>query len=212
MSKCPLCRNSKISQCFEDKSRAYYLCDTCKLIFVPENSLLNLKEEREIYDLHENDPSDPRYREFMERMLTPLRKYISGEGLDFGCGPGPVVAPILKEEGIEVSNYDPIFFPDNSLLEKRYQFVVATEVIEHIYESKEGFEQMLSVLAPYGGLGIMTSFYPDDINKFKNWGYMRDPTHVRFFSQKTFEWMANKYQLELEIPSRNVVIFKKGNS
>jgi len=212
MNECPLCKISNSNQCFEDKLRKYYLCENCKLIFAEENSLLSIKGEREIYDLHENDPSDPRYRDFMERMLTPLRSYITGSGLDFGCGPGPVVSSILGAEGISVEHYDPIFCPNPSALEKSYQFVVATEVIEHIYESKEGFEQMLSLLGPYGVLGIMTSFYPDDIDKFKNWGYMRDPTHVRFFHQKTFEWLADKYQLKLEIPAKNVVIFKKENS
>lgn len=209
MNECPLCKTLNCHQCFEDKIRKYLKCHKCKLVFVPENSLLSIEGEKKIYDLHENDPDDPRYREFMERMLTPLRKHIEGRGLDFGCGPGPVVSSILGAEGIKVDNFDPIFFPNLEELKDQYQFIVATEVIEHIYNSKEDFEQMLSLLGPYGVLGIMTSFYPDDIDKFKNWGYMRDPTHVRFFSEETFGWMANQYHLKLEIPAKNVIIFKK---
>jgi SAM-dependent methyltransferase len=212
MNICPLCENTQTEKYFQDKFRSYLKCEICSLVFVPESELLDLKSEKEIYDLHENDPNDLNYQKFMNRMITPFDKYIKGEGLDFGCGPGPVISTILKDKDVEIFEYDPIFKNDKSLLSREYDFIISTEVIEHIYESKKDFELILSLLRPLGALGLMTSFYPNDMKLFKSWGYKNDPTHVRFFCRETFEWISKAYELELEIPAKNIAILKRKNN
>jgi transcription initiation factor TFIIIB Brf1 subunit/transcription initiation factor TFIIB len=209
MNICPLCKIQNSKLIFKDKKRDYFICSNCELIFVLEESLLSSNEEKEIYNLHENDPNDSRYHDFMNRLLIPFREYIKGDGLDFGCGPGPVVSTMLKDESVNIFEYDPIFKKAPELLNREYDFIIATEVIEHIYNLKEDFEKILSLLAPLGALGLMTSFYPDDMNNFKGWGYKNDPTHVRFFSEKTFHWIADKYNLDIFIPRKNVIILKR---
>lgn len=209
MQTCPLCEDSQIHFHFEDKLRAYFKCNSCFLIFVEQENLLELSDEKKIYDLHENDPSDVHYQNFMNRILLPFSKYIKGEGLDFGCGPGPIISTMINSNEATIYEYDPIFKNHLELLERRYDFLISTEVIEHIYNSKKDFELMLSLLKPLGALGIMTSFYPDDMKLFKSWGYKNDPTHVRFFNERTFEWIAKKYDLDLEVPRKNVAFLKR---
>ncbi len=211
MNNCPLCLEDNCQHYFDNTKKSFYKCNTCKMIFTSRECLLEADEENKIYDRHENDPNDIHYVNFMERILTPIREYLppNSSGLDFGCGPGPVIKSVLSKEGYSISEYDPFYFNDKRLLEAKYDFVISTEVIEHIYDTKIDLELMLSMLKEKGVLGIMTSFYPSGIDKFKRWGYHQDPTHVRFFNEETFEWIALKYNLELIIPRKNVAIFKK---
>ena len=211
MNTCPLCKIQESKFYFQDKKRDYFQCTNCELVYVLVDSLLSSSEEESIYNLHENNPSDPRYRDFMNRLLVPFDKHIKGEGLDFGCGPGPVISTMLKDRNVEIFEYDPIFKNDLDLIDRHYDFIISTEVVEHIYNLKEDFEKVLSLLRPLGALGLMTSFYPSDMNAFKGWGYKNDPTHVRFFSEKTFHWIADQYDLEINIPRANVIILKRKN-
>ncbi|PIK14991.1 class I SAM-dependent methyltransferase [Halobacteriovorax sp. JY17] len=211
MSHCPLCLCDNSILHYENKKKVFFRCNTCKLIFAPKERLLNTAEEVEIYDLHENDPNDINYVNFMERILTPLRDHLpyGSHGIDFGCGPGPVVKTILSKENFKISEYDPFYVNDKSLLDEQYDFLIATEVIEHIYETKKDFELMLSLVKKKGVIALMTSFYSDDIDKFSRWGYHNDPTHVRFFNEETFDWMAKEYGLRLIIPTKNIAFFIK---
>ncbi|CBW25554.1 putative methyltransferase [Halobacteriovorax marinus SJ] len=212
MNICPLCNKNEDQVFFANKQKTYFQCKECHLVFAAESCLLNSDQEQDVYRLHQNNSNDERYKEFMERILSPLRRYIrEGEsGIDYGCGPGPVISSILGPEGYEIVEYDPFFKNDEALLEQCYDFLIATEVIEHIYQTREGLESMLNLVKEGGVIALMTSFYPSDIDKFKLWGYHQDPTHVRFFNESTCEWIARKYSLDFEIPRENVVIFKKG--
>jgi hypothetical protein len=64
------------------------------------------------------------------------------------------------------------------------------------------------MLEDNGILAIMTSFL-SNIEDFENWYYRRDPTHVVFYSEKTFEVIADQRDWSYEIISKNVVLFNK---
>jgi 2-polyprenyl-3-methyl-5-hydroxy-6-metoxy-1,4-benzoquinol methylase len=208
---CPLCRQLDSLEYSKDKNRLYLQCQNCLLIFVGANNLLNSDEEKKIYSFHENNFEDPNYRKFLYKLLTPLLKNLKHgwKGLDYGCGPGPAISHYLKEEGYQVNNFDPFFANNKSMLQCEYDFITCTEVIEHIYEVKESFEKMLSLISDKGILGVMTQFPPEEQEKFKSWWYKNDPTHVRFFSKKTLDYMAKNYNLDMEIHGESVAIFKK---
>lgn len=211
MSKCPLCLKTDPNFYFQNDKKAYFICDNCHLISAGDEYLLTSEKEVAVYDRHENDPNDQGYINFMERILTPLREIIPKDscGLDFGCGPGPVVHSILSKEGYNISEYDPYYKKDLNTLNKKYDFVIVTEVFEHIYNTKEDLELILSLVGEKGVLAVMTKFYPDGIDKFRYWGYHQDPTHVRFFNRETFEWIGNQYSLKLIIPRENVAFLIK---
>jgi hypothetical protein len=54
----------------------------------------------------------------------------------------------------------------------------------------------------------MTDFITTE-DAFDRWYYRRDPTHVVFYSEKTFEVIADQRGWSCEIPSKNIVLFNK---
>ncbi len=53
-------------------------------------------------------------------------------GLDFGSGQDAAVVAILKEKGYQIQAYDPFFFPDLNWKKHKFDFITATEVVEHL--------------------------------------------------------------------------------
>ena len=192
--------------------RLYYQCHACELIFLNESMLPNQEIEINKYNEHTNNPEEEGYRKFLQNLLDPLTEKLSvgDEGLDFGSGPGPTISVIMKERGFNVCDFDPYFNNDLSLLDKSYDFVTSTEVFEHFFKPKESLELVLSLLKDGGPLGVMTKLYQNSIN-FNDWYYRRDATHVIFFTENTFKWIASHYHLKLEILSDNVIILQKQN-
>ena len=129
-------------------------------------------------------------------------------GLDFGCGPGPALARMLTEAGFDMALYDPFFHPDPAALDGRYDFITCTEVVEHLHRPAEIFHQLDGLLKAGGWLGIMTCFQTDD-DRFANWHYRRDPTHVVFYRERTFAWLAERFGWHMEVPRKDVVLFRK---
>ncbi len=207
---CPLCRLPEAA-CFRNCSlRRYLQCKRCGLVFVHPDERLNRTEEKARYDLHRNDPADPEYRSFLARLAAPLSSLIQAgsSGLDFGCGPGPALAMMLKEQGHSVTLYDPFYAPDAGAWLQAYDFITATEVLEHLYMPGEELDRLFGVLKPGGFLGIMTKQLPAS-DELSDWHYMRDPTHVCFFSPATFEYIACAWKAALTIIDSDVVLFQK---
>ncbi len=210
MYLCPLCGDSATESYCTDKNRQYYHCGQCYLVFVPEIYHLNNSAERAIYDQHENVVDDPGYRRFLSRIQIPLDKRLSdgSYGLDFGCGPGPALAAMLEETGHRVNLYDVFYYPDSSVLAEQYDFVTATEVIEHLHSPERVWKEWLNMLKPDGWLGIMTKLVKD-VDAFSKWHYKNDLTHVSFFSQETFKYLAKRDKLMLEFVGDDVIFLRK---
>ena len=122
-SHCPLCGAPDAPPFHRDKRREYLRCAECALVFVPPAYLLTRDEEKAEYDLHRNDPDDAGYRRFLSRLAEPLLQRLApgSSGLDFGCGPGPALAAMLREAGHEVVLYDSFYAADAAVLERRYE-------------------------------------------------------------------------------------------
>ena len=206
---CPLCEASKVELFYQDR-RDYYRCSVCDLVFVSAEQFLTSQQEKTVYDQHENSEQDPRYRRFLSRLFDPLSKYLAPEsnGLDFGSGPGPTLNVMLEEAGHRMEIYDPFYAPHPELLAQQYDFITATEVIEHLHQPRFELERLWSCLKPNGSLGIMTKRV-HDLASFSTWHYKNDPTHVCFYSTKTFHWLATHWNAELVVPGDDVVIFRR---
>lgn len=210
MHFCPLCSSNQTQFYFEDKKRSYLQCARCELVFVPKAQRLDAVSEKAHYDQHDNNPNDPGYRLFLSRLASPLIERIrsDAQGLDFGCGPGPALAHMLREAGHRVALYDIYYQPDASVLEQTYDFVTATEVIEHLANPKIIWAQWLNLVKPGGWIGIMTK-QVIDLDAFSCWHYKSDPTHVSFFSRATFRYLAERDTLELEFIGNDVILLRK---
>lgn len=209
---CPLCSNPTTHFFYHDAVRAYRRCPACALIFVARADLLPPSEEKARYDLHENDPHDPGYRKFLGQLTDPLLARLGPtpqNGLDFGSGPGPTLSVILQEHGHTMDLYDPYFTPQRQVLETKYDFVTCTEAIEHFYKPKVEWQILVDLVKPSGWLGIMTKMI-DEVNQFPHMHYIKDRTHVSFFSRETFRFLARKEDLAVEFIGDNVVLLQKG--
>lgn len=153
--------------------------------------------EKARYDLHNNTFDDPRYREFLRPLAEVVRTHCPppATGLDYGAGKAPVLADILTQMGYITNVYDPYFADRPEVLDRQYDFVCASEVVEHFYSPGSEFPRLRSCLRPGGILAIMTAIYATSID-FPSWYYRKDPTHVAFYSSTTFVWIARRLGLE----------------
>jgi hypothetical protein len=207
---CPLCEASGISFYLEDRRRTYLQCDTCELVFVPPQWYLDPDREKAEYLLHQNNINDPGYRTFLSRLMIPLRSRLApgSQGLDFGCGPGPALAQMFREAGFVMTIYDRIFTPDVSAFDGNYDFVCATEVVEHLHHPGRELDRLWATLSRGGWLGIMTKLVRDP-TAFATWHYKNDPTHVCFFSVSTWHWWAQQRNAHLEILGADVILLQR---
>ncbi len=207
---CPLCGAEGLPPFAEAWRRRYFRCERCRITILDPAQRPTAEEERAEYDLHHNDPGDPRYRRFLAQVTDPLLERIApgAEGLDFGCGPGPAIAAMLGERGFAVRNYDPFFHPDAAALERRYDFITCTEVAEHFHRPGAAFAQLDGLLRPGGWLGLMTGVLHDD-GAFATWPYIREASHVVFYRPETLDWIAGRFGWDLETAGRNVALFRK---
>ena len=206
---CPVCAGS--THFFHrDRRRSYFSCLNCSAVHVPSSFRLSDKKEKQEYDKHENNVDDLGYRQFLKRLADPLVQKIPpfAKGLDFGCGPGPALAHMLREQGFEVSLYDKFYATDERALQDQYQFITATEVVEHLADPRNVLDLLWQRLLPGGVLGIMTKRVKDE-TAFSVWHYKNDPTHIVFFHENTFTWLADQWKAKLEIVSADVVFFTK---
>jgi SAM-dependent methyltransferase len=139
---------------------------------VPAAQHADSARERARYETHRNSPDDPGYRAFLDRLLAPLTAVLpaGAEGLDYGCGPGPTASAMLRERGFRTFDYDPFFFPDARPLARTFDFIVCTEVLEHLRRPAEDLARLAGLLKPGGLLGAMTGVLEDDAS-FEGWWY-----------------------------------------
>ncbi len=207
---CPLCSSQNSQYFHRDKARQYQKCSTCQLVFVPPNFYLSAAEEKAHYDHHQNSPNDAGYRKFLGRTFTPLNSKLKPNrcGLDFGSGPGPTLSIMFEEAGHNMAIYDPFYAPDRSVLRQTYDFITATEVVEHLHTPSSELDLLWSCLRPNGWLAIMTKRVTN-LQDFTTWHYKNDPTHVCFYSEETFNWLAKKWGSVVEFHGKDVVMFQK---
>ncbi|MCW9708455.1 class I SAM-dependent methyltransferase [Fodinibius salsisoli] len=215
ISSCILCNYPNVQLFYEDTSEhyasKYFQCRRCRLIFVLPKDRPSPKEEFERYETHENDPKDEGYRNFLSQLSNPLSELLEpqSKGLDFGSGPGPTLNIMFEEQGHQMNIYDPFYADHPEVFEETYDFITATEVVEHLHEPGKEFQQLWSCLRPGGYLGIMTKRAKDDEAFFADWHYRLDETHVTFYTQQTFRWIANHWEASIIYTADRVVIFQK---
>lgn len=208
---CPVCRAPSPEPFLAVDGLDYWRCAACEARFLDPRQRLSAAAERAHYLHHENNPDDPRYRAFLAKLADPLMAKLDAgtRGLDYGCGPGPALAAMLREAGHAVALYDPFFHPDPAPLADTYDFITCTEVAEHFHRPAEEFDRLDAMLRPGGWLAAMTCFQTDDA-RFANWHYRKDPTHVVFYREATLRALATQLCWRFESPVKDVVLMQKG--
>ncbi|TPW27031.1 class I SAM-dependent methyltransferase [Pararhizobium mangrovi] len=209
LRSCRVCAEGEPRPFAKIDGRRYVRCPSC-LATLEEPPLPTREQERAVYANHENDPDDPRYRAFLARLADPLLARLPPESevLDYGCGPGPALAAMLREAGHRVALYDPFFFSETAPLSQTFDAVTCTEAAEHFHDPAAAFSLMMACVRPGGLLAIMTCFQTDDA-AFANWHYRRDPTHVVFYRAETLARLAERAGWSIDIPCKNVAIMQR---
>jgi SAM-dependent methyltransferase len=210
---CRLCgAASAVLGQLKSDSRVFLHCIGCDCVFVQSDGLLPADGERARYLEHNNDAT-PEYEKFLNRLAIPVGKAarVKGEGLDFGCGPVPVLSVLLAKQGFRMRQYDPFFFPDQTALKARYDFITCSEAAEHFHQPLKEFELLHKLMRPGGILGVMTQMR-QSWEGFFQWYYPRDPTHVIFYSPRTMRWIADRFGWSAGFAPENVVIFRRDAS
>ncbi|MFO7887769.1 MAG: class I SAM-dependent methyltransferase [Eubacteriales bacterium] len=207
---CNLCKG-RSNVFYEIKDIKYYKCSRCNSIFMDPENYLTYEEEKKRYKEHNNDVDDVRYQNFVSDIVGKVMKdwnYKYTLGLDFGAGTGPVITKLLKDAGYDIDMYDPFFFDKEKHLNKKYDYIVACEVVEHFHNPLKEFELLYSLLKEGGRIYCKTEIYFDYID-FKSWYYKNDPTHVFFYNKKAFEWMVKNIGFkEYKVDNRVIILTK----
>ena len=206
---CTLCSHPHTDLFHKDRSRSFFRCSNCGLIFVPAEHHLSTELEKARYDTHQNSSEDEGYRQFLSKILPPLLSKIgSGDrGLDYGSGPTPVLAQMLNEKGYETVCYDPFYFHNPALLAKRYDFITCTEVVEHFRDPITEWKKLINLVKKGGWLAVMTQLTLEDLD-FGRWYYKNDTTHICFYAKQTFHWIADQYFQSIECYNERVVLLQ----
>lgn len=197
-----------------ETGRDFFRCGRCGFIFsTPQERRLSAEEERKFFkDQWERAPEggNPGCHPTV-LSLARTSGVESLKALDFGCGNGGLVR-FLRAEGIPAYGVDrvpvdndmrPFVFNGlEELPEMKFGLITAIEVFEHLPRPVETLEALLARLAPDGFLFLTTALTNRamaHIKFFPHWIYQKDPTHIGFFAEKTFETLAAKYGLELQV-------------
>mgnify|MGYP001069282221 CR=1 FL=1 len=208
---CPLCQKTKPGFFFNGPHRDYLRCQRCGLIYVPKDELLPPKAEKSRYDLHENDPTHKGYRRFLQQHIQRLIAQIGPPpqyGLDFGSGPGPVLAQMIEKQGYPMARFDPYYDADSEVLNQTYNFITCTEVFEHFYQPAREWRLLLELLQAGGWLGVMTKLV-DQPADFPEMHYISDDTHVSFYSRRTFRFLTRRDSLKAKFFGDNIILIQK---
>ena len=196
-ASCPLCGAPGPFETVVDvRKRRHRLCGRCRLIFVEDRFLPSPEAERERYAKHQYGLDDSGYVAFLRQALNPALPFLHPQmrGLDYGCGHSPTLCLLLEQAGLRCENYDPFFYPD--LPAGPFDYLFATEVVEHFFHPAVAWAQMAALLKPGGLLVVMTAPGPD-MAEFPSWGYASDETHVCFYHRETLDWIGGALGLEV---------------
>lgn len=181
----------------------------------------NMKKFYEIYWEDKESLGD------LEIKWPVLQKYIPQEKnvtlLDFGCGKGFLLSKIasfnqdLNLVGVDVSrnaitaikkNFPSgdfrqidedakLPFDDNT-----FDFIVAADVLEHIYDTANAFSELTRVLKPNGKIFISVPYHgmiKNIIITFIGFDFYFDPkqAHIRFYTKKNLFRCVNEVGLKI---------------
>ena len=205
---CPLCKTK--SKIFYQDKQTYYKCENCYAIFVDETQLADKRSEKARYELHTDDVADEGYRKFISPITTQIKIDFqkSHKGLDFGAGTSQIITKVMQEKAYDIVSYDPFFHNYPKLLENKYDYIAACEVIEHFYNPAKEFKLLKNLLDKNGKLYLMTDIYDESID-FSKWYYKNDLTHVFFYTKETFKWIKKEFEFKDLIIEKRLVIFSK---
>jgi SAM-dependent methyltransferase len=212
-STCRLCHHKAVWFCDNFKKPIdFFRCIYCKSIFKEKDNFLDHNAEKTRYETHNNDVKDIRYQKFVSPITDAVFDEFSNDalGLDYGCGTGPVASYILEKKGFKMTLFDPFFYTETSYSQKKYNFIICCEVMEHFHQPDKEFKHLKELLSKNGVLYCKTKMISDNISvdAFKAWHYKDDPTHVFFYTPTALNFIQTNEGFQSVSFDEKLIIFK----
>jgi hypothetical protein len=210
---CKICSNMT-REIHQKTFGIYHVCDLCGFISKDKEDHVSAQAQHTIYDSHHNSIEDPVYVAYFNHFLSEAVFPFVNEGrygLDFGSGPSPVLAQMLTDTyGYMMDIYDLFYSPHKSYINKTYDLITVTEVVEHLENPLDYLSLFRDHLNENGILSIMTQFHHNNDEDFLDWHYIRDRSHISFCNERTFEIIAEKLNLNIIYSDhKKLVTFRK---
>lgn len=213
--RCPLCggRAAPFIAATRKTSRRYHRCEVCGLITLAPSQRPTAAAAKARYLLHDNNPEDEGYREFVSafanRALIP-NIAPGARVLDFGSGPRPLLAPLLSDLGYRCDLYDPHFAKTRAWRKRTYDAIALHEVAEHLANPGATLGILADLIAPGGIIAIRTRFLADQGPDFAQWWYRMDPTHLSFYTPSSLErFFAERGFALASFEAPDTIVFRK---
>lgn len=192
----------------------YHRCPHCGFVSLAPAHFLPRASERERYLLHHNDESNAGYRAFLGSFLDrSFLPYVPRGGLvlDYGSGPAPMLASMIKGHGYRCDIHDPLFANTRLWRRRFYDAILLHEVIEHVKKPAKSLTFLVERTKAGGIIAIRTRFLPESLEAFPSWWYRMDPTHRSFFTPACLEsFFLRKGCSLLKLEEPDIIIFRKG--
>ncbi len=201
---CKVCgKNTKRE--YDKQTKSFY--DFCECGFISKERIIDGEVEYAHYAKHNNTMESTGYVKMFETFLKKVETHFPGKSvLEYGCGPGPVLAELLRIKDYTVKTYDKYFDHDADYNQHLYDVVTLTEVIEHFDDPVEELEKIHKLLKSGGVVAIQTMFIKQP---FFDWWYRRDYTHISFFNDAVFELIASKIGFSVVYSDNSSIIVLK---
>ncbi len=184
----------------------YYRCNNCGFIFsnaFDDFSPDDFKEQIYNDDYQQVDPDYTFLRptNLGQMIANTFHDNKDISIIDYGGGNG-ILAQTLRDKGFpDVSVYDPFTPQFAQKPNRKFNLLLAFEVIEHVADIYTTIEDMITLIDKECGFIITsTLLQPSDINKTKtNWWYISPRNgHISIHTQKSLTISFSKKGLHLE--------------
>lgn len=248
---CPVCRSTNTKSKYNTQECVVHLCLDCSHLFTPQSSIINPENySLEYYQkTHKNWFESPHFQLF-DLIADEIQNYFNStvnlaalKVLDVGCGTCQLLSYLATKygfedlSGIDIMNMD-FCAPSNigfynedfmthSPIEK-YDVILSTLVIEHIFDVRKFLTKIKSLLSPSGIAIIVTNdcAHPlylssrllEKISFHQPLQRMFSSHHVNHFTKKTLELLSSEVNFThsktlsvpipyncLDIPSENLL-------
>lgn len=195
---CPLCKCQASFFTKIKNKQTYFRCENCLSVFMHPDHYVCAESEIKRYATHNNDVTDEGYQNFVSPITNAIKsKFLKHhQGLDYGCGTGPVATYVLNQDAYHnIELYDPFFHHNPEVLEKKYDFIICCEVMEHFHKPYDEFKKLRLLLKNKGQLLCKTALFLNKLDKkdFEKWYYKDDETHVFFYGEKSLKYIQEKF-------------------